>query len=367
MSVVPLKLIRPIEAALLTTENVERAIRQMAECPELRGDSFNLTAHGEISGEYHSTGRFQLADDDAATLISGVLGSGRLASVTVHATRTLENGKDVATAYLSLDFRACTVAVTIPQESGFDADLARELALRIAEPFPYRDSDGGIRDARAERLRAEMVRILEEGRRELAEVRTANAEAQELIKSQRETVQESTIKHHAKVFSDEAAKHAWLALLWVALAGLAVAGLFGVAFTFERIDVVDLAEPQETSGVASEGGEAATPSGFDDLVLTIHILERVTLLSILATVLGVSVRQHRASLHNWVVATHRSNALNSYEAFAGATKEKPGADQLLAQALALTFTPKDTGYSGAPDATHLFTEIVMNFGGGTKS
>jgi hypothetical protein len=94
--------------------------------------------------------------------------------------------------------------------------------------------------------------------------------------------------------------------------------------------------------------------------LTIYILERVTLLSIFATVLGVSARLYRTSLHNWVVATHRSNALQAYEAFAAATKDKPGADELLAQALALVFTPKDTGYSkasGAPDASQFIPAL----------
>lgn len=359
----PIKLIRPADATSLNVENITGAIQRMAELDEFKDDEFVFSAHGEVNGD-HNSERFR-ASQASLNLIANVLRSvGELASVTLSARRTVD-GSDGSVAHISIDFRNRLATATVTKASGLTLEAARDLAFRLVEPFPYMDTHGGVRDVEAERLRVEMGRLLDETRRELAEVRTANTEAQELIKNQRETVQESTIKHHAKVFSDEAKKHAWIALLWLVLSSLAVAGLFWVAFTFESIDLADIAASEE-----ADGSEAATPSGLSDLVLTIHILERVTLLSILATVLGVSVRQHRASLHNWVVATHRSNALNSYEAFAGATKDKPGADQLLAQALALTFTPKDTGYSkpsGAPDGAHLFTEIGKAFTSSGKS
>jgi hypothetical protein len=255
--------------------------------------------------------------------------------------------------------------VTIPPQSDLELDVAQDLARRMAELFPRRVF--GIRDAEAERLRAELGQMKDEARTELAALRTANVEATNLVATQREAVQESAIKHHAEVFKDEARNHFKLAVFWLVVAWLAVLGLFGVAGTFEGTDAVSQASSQEAGGATSDEGAAAALASFNERALIIHILERVTLLSILATILGVSVRLLRTSLHNWVVATHRSNALRSYEAFAAATKDKPGSDELLAQALALTFTPTDTGYSkmsGAPDAALLFTEIVKRAPGG---
>lgn len=259
------------------------------------------------------------------------------AEVSVTGTR---NGTRVELASLLLEFAECRATVKVFSETGLERDGARNLARRLAEPFPPRDFSGN-RDSEIQRLRTELGDAL-------AAAKANAAESEALITSQRNTVRDSTIRHHAAVFRREAIGHDRWAQFWLVIAGLAVAGLIGVAVMFFNMDVPPLPK------------ELAAP------VLAAHFFAKLALFSIPATALGVAIRQYASARHNWVVATHRSSALASYEAFARATDDKSARDALLAQALALIFSPQDTGYSkaaAAPDSTALFTELVKQVGG----
>jgi hypothetical protein len=329
------KLVRPVDPVSLLVDNIHRALADLVGFPEFDDAECSIAT----TDEFGSNGTVLLEGDAERLPV-------KLSKLTFVVRKTLADGKVKGVAHLVLEFVDCRATAVVFPQFGVERDVAEDLILRMLERFPCRNFAGGFRDAEAEKLRAEMGRLRDDARTELAEVRTANEEAKQLIASQRETVQESMIKHHAQVFREEGSDHAWMAAFWLVVAAFGVLGLLGVALTF--------------------GPDTGT-TGFTEQALTLYIFERVTLLSILATILGVAVRLHRASLHNWVVATHRSNALQAYEAFAGATKDKPGADELLAQALATTFAPKDTGYSkvsGAPDASLIFNELVKRVPGG---
>jgi hypothetical protein len=329
-------LTQPIEPASLLQENLGTAIEEILGLAELASASFVVAATDVF-------GRSTSKDIPSSShgKVSVVFHESEIVRISVLAQMTPEAGEKVGVASLTLEFVECKATANVKPQLGLDRDAMESLARRMVAQFPYRDFVGGTQDPEAEKLRAEVARIRDEVQADRADVRVAKEAANQLLADQRATLQESAIKHHAQVFKNEASDHHWRGVFWLAVAGFAALGLFLVALTFVN-------------------DNAALPS-FSERAFTLHILERVTLLSILATIVGVSVRLHRASLHNWVVATHRSNALQAYEAFAAATKDKPGADELLAQALALVFTPKDTGYSkvsGAPDGAQIFTEIA---------
>jgi hypothetical protein len=309
-------------------DNIAAAIEAMETFPELQGDEFVLSVTGEF-------GEGKAIPSDDQPVYDRLRAIGRFSAVTVNVLRLGADGKKFTAVTLLLHRAESKITVTVSSHIGLEKEPERALAQRIAEPFPFRESSSGA-DEEVEALKKELRHLVDEARRGATE--TAN-----LAKSLKDTVRESTIRHHAAVFRREAIQHNQLARRWYAVAVGSVAVLLAVAVSFFVIKI--------------EGNDAQIAG---------QILARITLLSIPASSLGVAVRQYSAARHNWVVATHRSNALWSYQAFAEATEDKSAKDSLLAPAIALIFTPKHTGYSKAvssTETTFLFAELIKNLTG----
>lgn len=296
----------------------------------------NRTARDEVSGGSSADRR------DPVHASHHLLGPGRepsldleqlLAALSDEATPVnrleAELVRDDLKHVLTLDWVRKSATVEVVTGLGLGQHEAMSAAFRMFDVLIHREQPHG--DVQGALQIGDAVRYISDLKRE----------AETLVSATRKALETTAIHHHAQVFGTEASGHLTASKWWLSVSGL----LFVVVVALAGWFLVDL------------------PNSTPELV------GRLTCLSLLVAGVGVAVRQFSVARHNWVVASHRRNALASYEAFALAVADETAKQAMLAHAIGLVFSAQDTGYSrgkGASDSTGIFAELIKQLGAGGR-
>ena len=173
------------------------------------------------------------------------------------------------------------------------------------------------RSDQADRLLAEMSKVLENVKNSEEEIEATLGKSQKLLESIEKIASESGVGAHANFFADQVKQHETFSLRWlwgtIVAAGLLILWI----------------------GV----------SGFLESILPASGLTwwtRALIALVLASLLAYSAKNYMAHKHNAVVNQHRENALRTYEALVAPAKETR--DIVLNHAAACIYAPRDSGY-----------------------
>lgn len=92
---------------------------------------------------------------------------------------------------------------------------------------------------------------------------------------------------------------------------------------------------------------------------------RFAALTLLAFILGFTIRQYAASKHNETVNVHRQNALQTFELFVSAADDQETKDAVLLEATRAIFAPQSSGFlrnGREPDSPSTMVEVIRRIG-----
>ena len=167
-------------------------------------------------------------------------------------------------------------------------------------------------------------------------------EGEQLLEQMRGLSAEAGVSHHARVFGDAAMEHDQGKRRWL----LATGGAAVLALAFAGWLVLD------------------PPVGEGDFETIIPLITgRLVAFGILSYALVWCGRMYRAHAHNYIINTHRRNALRSFLAFVGGTEEPATKNAVLIQSTHSVFSHRPSGFgpqdSDAPPSSHLL-ELTRN-------
>lgn len=128
-----------------------------------------------------------------------------------------------------------------------------------------------------------------------------------------------SIAERAQTFSTSAKRHEELKYVWIGLA--AVMGLFMALYVLLGIE-----KPADTSGAVA-----------------FFVIQKLTLISVLSTLLILFARMFRVEAHNEIANRHRADALNTFDKFYDRGDDDETKRAVLVQAITAAFAPLDTG------------------------
>lgn len=97
---------------------------------------------------------------------------------------------------------------------------------------------------------------------------------------------------------------------------------------------------------------------------------RLLMFSVVIYLITFFVKNYNAQMHNYIVNSHKANALRSTVDLIGTAKQDDGNDKIVLQATQAIFTPQKSGYQGAenePTSPNLITNVFDAVNGGKKS
>lgn len=167
------------------------------------------------------------------------------------------------------------------------------------------------------------------------------------LKYQNQLVEEP-ISKYKMLFEKQAKKHRNMSWVWLGVTGL-LGVVFGVVF-WQLLTFLGSAVNQEN--LLS--------------VLLSNLFAKGFYLSLIFLILNRVLKNYGAEKHLEVINTHRKNALETFETFAGATDKPETREQVLLAATKTIFDPNQTGYlsgkSSSSDTTNpgqlIFKEII---------
>lgn len=171
-------------------------------------------------------------------------------------------------------------------------------------------------------------------------------EGEQLLEQMRGLSAEAGVSHHARVFGDAAEEHNQGRRRWLWATGVATV----LALAFASWLVLD------------------PPVGEGNLETSIPLITgRLVAFGILSYALVWCGRMYRAHAHNYIINTHRRNALRSFLAFVGGTEEPATKNAVLIQSTHSVFSHRPSGFgpqeSDAPPSSHLL-ELTRNIAHG---
>lgn len=192
---------------------------------------------------------------------------------------------------------------------------------------------GEINDQQAE--------VLQKSEEKLKEIEQTH------LKYQNQLVEEP-ISKYKMLFEKQAKKHGNMSWVWLGVTGL-LGVVFGVVF-WQLLTFLGSAVNQEN--LLS--------------VLLSNLFAKGFYLSLIFLILNRVLKNYGAEKHLEVINTHRKNALETFETFAGATDKPETREQVLLAATKTIFDPNQTGYlsgkSSSSDTTNpgqlIFKEII---------
>lgn len=185
--------------------------------------------------------------------------------------------------------------------------------------------------------------LVEEARRELAELRalreqarkehtTASEEIEDTLALARNAVAVKGAAGHARRFGEEAEAQREFSVWW--LIATAATAVLTLAYAF--------------AAALNPGGFLALPAGSDNATTATGIqlgLAKVLIFTVMISAVIWLGRNYRAARHNFVVNKHRSNALATFDDFVTAAGgDTATKNAVLLQATLAIFSPQPTGY-----------------------
>lgn len=97
---------------------------------------------------------------------------------------------------------------------------------------------------------------------------------------------------------------------------------------------------------------------------------KLLMVSIIIYFITFLTKNYNAQMHNYIINSHKANALRSTVDLIGTAKQDDGNDKIILQATQAIFTPQKSGYQGAesePSSPNLITNVVDAVSGGKKN
>lgn len=187
---------------------------------------------------------------------------------------------------------------------------------------------------------AELIEATKVRKESISEIDTKLAEFDTRIKNLGKTI---SIAERAQTFSSSAKRHEELKYVWIGLA--AAMGLFMALYVLLGIE-----KPADTSGAVA-----------------FFVIQKLTLISVLSTLLILFARMFRVEAHNEIANRHRADALNTFDKFYNSGDNDETKRAVLIQAITAAFAPLDTGIAKSAPPTAPVYDLPKLFADMAKS
>lgn len=196
-------------------------------------------------------------------------------------------------------------------------------------------------------------KLLSEIEKKKAEISDKSEEfsnnADNILKSLKDTAAESGVTRHSKIFADEATDHKrwaniwfWGILVYLITTGIVIYLIWDVTPTIQNSNLYQIVQ---------------------------YSLLKVVIFSILYYLLIFIMKNYNAHRHNFIVNKHKQNALSTFETFVGSTTSTEIKDAVLLQTTQSIFSNQISGYlknESEDNSPNKFIEIIRNIGSVAK-
>jgi len=147
---------------------------------------------------------------------------------------------------------------------------------------------------------------------------------------------------------------------WAVIASLAIFVIFVYCGFVSNEELLDIAQNihLKTKGVGMN-------DTLTDKVIYLEMAKKIgskaLIYSMIIYLISFFVKNYNAQMHNFVVNSHKSNALSSTVDLIGTAKSNDGNDKILEQATQAIFTTQKSGYQGAdsePNNPNFITNVI---------
>lgn len=167
----------------------------------------------------------------------------------------------------------------------------------------------------------------------LAELQQVKTDAETIRDAMKRAAADVGVTQEATHFASQASTHETNAGKWLAASIVlaVITALYALLSLF--ITRIPVLKPQ------------------NDYEMVQLVVSKVLVFAVIAYMLVTSVRNYAAQKHNGVVNKHRQNALQTYKALAAAAHINEAQDIVLTHAAACIYSPQDSGYAKASNAS----------------
>lgn len=188
-----------------------------------------------------------------------------------------------------------------------------------------------------EEIKEQQAEVLQKSEEKLKEIEQTH------LKYQNQLVEEP-ISKYKMLFENQAKKHRNMSWVWLGVTSLLVL-VFGVVF-WQLLMYL---------------GSAVNQENLFSVILS-NLFAKGFYLSLIFLILNRVIKNYAAEKHLEVINTHRKNALETFETFAGATDKPETREQVLLAATKTIFDANQTGYlsgkSSSSDTTNPVQQII---------
>jgi len=189
------------------------------------------------------------------------------------------------------------------------------------------------------------------------------------LKFFKEQAQRTEVARNSTNFHNQAETNKKTAKIWgISAVAAIICFLLVIYFVFSQSG--ELFQIAKDVTARSKPVEAALIHQIILIEIGKRIGARLLMVSIIVYFITFLVKNYNAQMHNYIINSHKANALRSTVDLIGTAKQDDGNDKIIIQATQAIFTPQKSGYQGAesePNSPNLITNVIDAVSSNKKS